>query len=374
MRKLRVLVVGQTPPPFGGQSIMIQKLLEGHYDMVDLYHVRMAFSRNMGEMGRFRFFKIIELLKVIIRIIKSFVRFHPDILLYPPSGNRFWPVLRDIIVLISTRWLFPKTIFVFHAGGLGEFYQNAPFWIKYMMKLAYFNPDAAIHISELSSSDSQIIQARRVFIVPNGLEDVYPNYAGHYPKSNPPVILFVGAIYPSKGIFDLLEACKILKSNGIEFQVRIMGEGSQQVIESINRFLSQNGLKNNVHLIGIKIDQEKWKEFAMADIFCFPTYFEAENLPIVILEAMMFELPVVATEWRAIPTVVREGENGFLVPIKAPVLLAERLQRLLEDAELRRSMGKKGRERFLKDFTEEKFYERMRNVFLSVGEDLINQE
>ena len=165
-----------------------------------------------------------------------------------------------------------------------------------------------------------------------------------------------------------------MKSKGIEFQVRIMGEGPQQVIESIDEFLSQNELKNNVRLIGVKIDQEKWKEFAMADIFCFPTYFEAETLGNVVLEAMMFELPVVATEWRGVPTMVREGENGFLVPIKSPVLLAERLQRLLEDAELRRSMGKKGRERFLKDFTEEKFYERMRNVFLSVGEDLINQE
>ena len=373
MRKLRVLVVGQTPPPFGGQSIMIQKLLEGHYDLVQLYHVRMAFSRNMGEVGSFKFRKIIELLKVIINIIKSFLRHRPDILLYHPSGPSFWPILRDIAILISTRWLFPKTIFFFHAGGLGEFYQNAPFLLKSLMKLAYFSPDAAIHLSELSPPDGQTIRARRVFIVPNGHKDVYPNYAGRYPKSNPPVILFVGAIYPSKGVFDLLEACKILKSKGIEFQVRIMGEGPQQVIESIDKFLSQNGLKNNVRLIGVKIDQEKWKEFAMADIFCFPTYFEAETLGNVVLEAMMFELPVVATEWRGVPTMVREGENGFLVPIKAPVLLAERLQRLLEDAELRRSMGKKGRERFLKDFTEEKFYERMQNVFLSVGEDIINQ-
>jgi hypothetical protein len=125
MRKLSVLVVGQTPPPFGGQSIMIQKLLEGHYDLVHLYHVRMAFSGNMGEVGSFKFRKIIELLKVIINITKSFLQHRPDILLYHPSGPNFWPILRDIAVLISTRWLFPKTIFVFRAGGLGEFYQNA---------------------------------------------------------------------------------------------------------------------------------------------------------------------------------------------------------------------------------------------------------
>jgi len=374
MRKLRILVVGQTPPPYGGQAIMIQKLLEGHYDLVQLYHVRMAFSKDMGEVGKFKFHKIVELLKVILNIVKSFLRFRPDILLYPPSGAGFWPVLRDIVVLIGTRWMFPKTIFVFHAVGLGEFYQHAPFWLKSIMKLAYFNPDAAIHLSELSPPDGQTIQARRVFVVPNGLEDIYTNYAGCYSKGNPPIILFVGAIYPSKGIFDLLEASKILKSKGLEFQVRIMGEGSPQIIETINRFISQYKLENNVRLIGVKINQEKWQEFAMADIFCFPTYAYFENLSVAVLEAMMFALPIVATEWRGIPVMVRDGENGFLVPIKSPDLLAEKLQLLIENPDLRVSMGKKGRERFLRDFTIEKFYERMRNVFLSVGEELINQE
>jgi len=63
----KILVVGQTPPPFGGQAIMIERLLEGKYKDTELFHVRMSFSREMNEMGRFSFFKIFHLILCIPR-------------------------------------------------------------------------------------------------------------------------------------------------------------------------------------------------------------------------------------------------------------------------------------------------------------------
>jgi len=364
---VRVLVVGQTPPPYGGQAIMIQKLLEGNYKRIELFHVRMSFSKEMGEAGSFKLHKILELLKVIVMITRARLKYRPQILYYPPSGPKFWPVLRDIAILAATRWMFPKVVFHFHAGGLGNYYTKLPSILKPLFRKAYFNPAAAIHLSKYSPSDGESIQAGRIYVIPNGIEDVYPTYSDYKGQFNQtPVILFVGALYESKGVFDLLHAAHILKSQGYRFQMRLMGQGSEEMETAIRNFISENGLNVSVKLIGVKIGDEKWREFAIADIFCFPTYFEAETFGVVLLEAMMFGLPIVATRWRGIPALVKDGENGFLVPIKTPEELAEKLKLLLDDKCLRKSMGRRGREIFLKEYTIDKFRERMEQVFLEV--------
>jgi len=366
MRKLKVLVVGQTPPPYGGQAIMIQKVLEGHYDMVDLYHVRMAFSHTMSEMGKFKFYKLHEQIKVVIKILRLSFQYRFDALLYPPAASNRWSLIRDITTLIAIRWMFPKVVFMFHAGGLSMVYNSASLWLKSLMKLAYFRPDIAVHVSHLLTDDGRTIHARKILVVHNTTEDVYPLYSAHRSMNEVPVILFVGALFASKGIFDLLDSCNILRSRGIDFQLKVMGEGDQEM--SIRDYISRNRLEDNVTLLGAKTNEEKWKEFARADIFCLPTYFEAETFGLVVLEAMMFSLPIVATRWRGLPELVRDGENGFLVPIRSPHLLAEKLQLLIENPILRVKMGKHGRDLFLGHFTPEHFYKKMNDLFLLLQE------
>ena len=67
---------------------------------------------------------------------------------------------------------------------------------------------------------------------------------------------------------------------------------------------------------GRKVDDEKWAHYRAADIFCFPTHYSAESFGNVLLEAMMFELPVVSTAWRGVSGIVEEGVTGFLARSK----------------------------------------------------------
>jgi len=368
---VRVLIVGQTPPPYGGQAIMIQKLLEGHYEHVQLFHVRMHFFRNMGEAGRFQLRKVIETFKVLFKIILARIRHKPHILYYPPAGPKIWPVLKDIIILTATRRMFPKIVFHFRAGGLGEYYHQSPSLLKFFLRLAYFRPDVAIHNSEFSN-DGEIIKAKKVYVIPNGIEDVFSNFSNLKNSiSEIPVILYVGALYESKGVFDLLKAVQILNDQGYRFCLKLIGQGATEVEDAVRGFIFRNGLNENVKLLGVKVGDEKWLEFATSDIFCFPTYFEAENTPVVILEAMMFGLPVVATKWRGIPAMVRDRENGFLVSIRAPHEIAEKLKILIENENLRREMGRRGREIFLREFTIDKFRKKMEEVFLETAKDIV---
>jgi rubrerythrin len=94
------------------------------------------------------------------------------------------------------------------------------------------------------------------------------------------------------------------------------------------------------------------KVFAQSAIMCLPTY--KEGLPKVLLEAAACGLPIVTTDACGCRDVVRQEENGLLVPVRSTVELAEALQRLIEDPELRRKMGLRGREIAVSEFAVEK--------------------
>jgi glycosyltransferase involved in cell wall biosynthesis len=95
-------------------------------------------------------------------------------------------------------------------------------------------------------------------------------------------------------------------------------------------------------------------------VLCFPTYFASETSGLVVVEAMSCSLPVVATHWRGLGEIVDDGHDGFLVAIKDPVSLADRLEQLLADPQLRADMGKAGRRKYECRFTLDAFGQRLR--------------
>ncbi len=360
-RPLRILVVGQTPPPFGGQAVMIEHLLQGSYKRIRLYHVRMAFSDDMESVGKFALRKVLVLFSTIASIWWARFKFRTPVLYYPPSGPNKVPVLRDIVLLCATRWLFSKVVFHFHAGGVSAFEPELPSALRPLFRWAYRRPSLAIRTAPQNPEDGKALGARRDVVVPNGI----PDLRGTVPErtagpGEPLVILFTGVLIPSKGVRVLLEAFRIVVERGVAARLELMGKwGDAGFAGECSRFVEEHDLKDRVVFLGVKRDREKNLHFAGCDIFCFPSYFEAESFGLVLAEAMQFAKPVVSTRWRGIPSVVQDGVNGYLVPIEDPVSLADRLQVLAVDPVLREKMGKEGRRIFTRDLTLEAFHRSM---------------
>jgi glycosyltransferase involved in cell wall biosynthesis len=366
---ISVLVVGQTPPPFHGQAIMTARLLEANFARLRLHHVPMAFSRQAGEIGRFRIGKVVHLLGVILRIIVARVRHSPTILYYPPAGPNRVPMYRDIAILVTTRWLFPRTVFHFHASGLTDLIDRLSPVERLLFRLAYDRPDCAIHLSELTPRDGERLAARSNVVVPYGEEDSFPRFAdtpvGH---RTVPRILFVGLVCEAKGVKVLVEACHRVKERGIELHLVLMGAVESESFQmELRKLVEAHGLQECVTLLGLRTGDEKWAQFRQADVFCFPSHYSSEGLPVAILEAMQFGLPVVATRWRGIPSLVREAETGFLVPTHDVEALSACLVELLRDPELRKRLGGRGRQVFLEEFEIERFRSRMEAVLEAVA-------
>jgi glycosyltransferase involved in cell wall biosynthesis len=369
LKPLKILVVGQTPPPYYGQAMMIRKLLEGQYRQIKLFHVSMTFSRQMDEIGKFTIRKLGHLFAVIISIVYMRLRYGIPILYYPPAGPNRIPMYRDIAILLCTRWVFKKTVFKFHAGGISELYGRLLWIEKLFFRLTYFFPDLAIRLNEYTPPDGEFLKSRRIVIVPNGIEDIYPKFLPTDRRANSiQTILFVGVLRESKGVMVLLEASKRLMDSGRIFKTRLMGEfESDEFRNTVDAYLKENDLLQRVEFLGLQTGDEKWKTYSEASVFVCPTYFESEAAPGVIIEAMQFRIPVVATRWRGIPSMVEDGRNGFLVPVGDSRSLAEKIALLLDDPELRRDMGEQGRKIYLENFTVEKFWQKMEEALSSVA-------
>jgi len=239
---IKVLVVGQTPPPYHGQAISIQLMLNGKYQNVRLYHVRMSFSKEVVEIGKFKMNKLWHLLFIIISIYYKRFRHKTNILYYVPAGSNRIPMYRDFAILLAIRCLFKRIIFNFRATGISELYGKLSVIEQFFFRLAYFNTDLAISLSEFNPPDGEKLKAKRNIVIPNGLEDYYSKLKKVTKKAkSKPILLFVGILCESKGIMVLLDASRKLKEAGLPFFVRLMGRfESANFSSTVERFIYYN--------------------------------------------------------------------------------------------------------------------------------------
>jgi glycosyltransferase involved in cell wall biosynthesis len=354
--KKNVMVVGQIPPPWHGQALAIKLLIESEFDGIDLQFVRMAFSRDIDDIGRFRWEKLFRLPLLIFRIWQVRFRKNCNILYYPPGGTTVTAVVRDIVVLLSCRILFKRVVFHSHAGGFVEVAEATPLPIRLLARFAYSKPDLLIQLTEKSPPDAVLTKSKRVVHVPYGLPDDGARYVARFRDSvtsGNTRLLFVGAVTLDKGVMVLLKACAHLKADGFDFSLRVMGRFSSPEFEvECKSFIQDHGLSGDVEFVGVVTGNDKWEIYCTSDIFCFPSFYKAENQPLVILEAMEFGLPIVASDWRGISTMIADGQTGYLLPIKDSAALAERIGFLIQRPELRTEMGRRAREVFLERYTD----------------------
>jgi glycosyltransferase involved in cell wall biosynthesis len=165
----------------------------------------------------------------------------------------------------------------------------------------------------------------------------------------------------------LVEACGKLADAGVPFRLEVMGQCQEpQFVARLHARIAELNLQDKIHFLGVLTGDEKFAAFARAEVFCMPTFFECETFGLVFVEAMAYGLPVVATRWRGVPSIVDEGETGFLVDIRDPSAVADRLAILADDPDLRRRMGLAGRDKFEREYVWQRHADRMRELFLEV--------
>jgi glycosyltransferase involved in cell wall biosynthesis len=367
MKSLRILVVGQTPPPYGGQAVMIQLLLEGAYTDIELVHVRMNFSQELDSAGKFRLAKVFELFRVVIAIYRTKFKFHPEVLYYPPAGPHLFPVLRDVVILGLTRWLFRTTVFHFHASNLSEFFQGMTPLLRKPFQIAFARPDLAIQISSKAPADGRNLGCKREIIVPNGIPDDAGEYIARSIHAGSRIkLLFVALLCEGTGVLVAIQAVPDLMRAGADIELTGLGKWESREFEGRAAALIEQQFRPRFNFPGVVIGAEKWEYYRDAHIFLYPSFVAYDTFPVVLLEAMCFSLPIVSTTWHGIPDLVEEGSCAFLCQPRDVECCREALRILISDSSLRNNMGKHSRERFLRHFTVEQYRRAMERAFASL--------
>ena len=142
-------------------------------------------------------------------------------------------------------------------------------------------------------------------------------------------VLYVGRLAPKKGLEYLLEAM-----TEVDAHLTIVGDGSER--DRLEKRAA--GLDIDVTFVGEVAPEAVDSHYRDAGVFVLPSL-EGEGMPNVVLEAMSWGLPVVATDSGGLPTMIEDGENGFLVPMRDSDAIAERINEVLIDRTHREDMG-----------------------------------
>ena len=179
-------------------------------------------------------------------------------------------------------------------------------------------------------------------------------------------IIAIGRLFPKKGFRYLVEACRHLRQAGLRFKCRIVGEGPEE--ETLRGLIGELGLEDSVILAGALMRKGVLEILRRSDLLVCPSVLAEDvevldGIPVVLMEAMVMGLPVVATRVSGIPELVVDGETGLLVEERDPSALAGAIARLSRDASLRSVLSARGREMVLEKHDAVKNTRRLMEVF-----------
>jgi N-acetyl-alpha-D-glucosaminyl L-malate synthase BshA len=174
------------------------------------------------------------------------------------------------------------------------------------------------------------------------------------------VVIHVSNFRKVKRIEDLIYAMKIVTKQAPDSKLLLVGDGPERYnIESLVRELD---LKENVLLTGYRSDVADLLRCADVLVLCSQT----ESAPLTVLEAMSSGVPVVATKVGGIPEIIKDSQNGYLVPVKNPEEIAEKLVLLNNSPENIRRLGKNARKSILEKFSIDKVLNQYEEVYDSI--------
>lgn len=361
IQKPHILLIGQTPPPWHGQAVATQILFDYDWPDYEVHRLRMEFSEDMLEVGRFQWKKIRHLFHLIRTSRSILEKYKGCVLFYPPASAKWIPFLRDVVFLVCVRRLAGSTVFIFHASGLPVFTKQGMVR-AFFSRLAYSRADVSLEVAQELLPPHRAFYAKRWHWCPCAIQVPEKARATHR-LAGPVIVLFVGSLQEGKGVIEVIKTAAILKSQGreLDFRFRLVGNWfSKEFERSVIQLRQDLELVEMVELSGQLTGDAKWDAYAKADIFFFPTHYASEATPLVLMEALGMGLPIITTNWAGISAMLAGCTSAKLLPIKSPEAYAAALacQELKTE-----TIGQVSKDFYLKHFLPIRFIQRVGNAF-----------
>ncbi len=199
------------------------------------------------------------------------------------------------------------------------------------------------------------------FVIPNMIEVPADFVAPVKPAFHKPLrIGSLGRLYPEKYFDKMVQALPILRDRGIECEYVIGGVGHQE--ELLNSMAKELGVENSFKILGWTSDKKAF--FDSIDIFILPSF--GETFGIVLLEAMLYNTPIITSNSWGPDEIIEDGVDGLKVPREdaqaMPKLIADAVERLAKDEDFARRLAAKASEKFFANYTCEKVGKKLHDI------------
>lgn len=347
-KTVRVLMTGPENDPsisLGGIVTVVNMILRNSQQEIQY------FNRDMGEKNKAR-----TLLRKW-RNFRTLLRKQSfDLVHFHFSFDRK-SLIREALYLYSAKRRKQPVIVHLH-GGVLLFQKKESKLIQWILGAA----DKILVLSDLEK-DSLVslyqVPAEKILVLRNCIdlrEIPVLNDTGNDEKNT---LIFFGRLHESKGIEDIVAACRQLKDQAVDFRFDAYGNGPQQqwFVDSMTETLADRFAYK-----GLVWGEQKWHSLQRADIFLLPSRY-GEGLPMALLEAMALGKVVIASDDASISKVVQHDVNGLLVEKKAPAALASRIKSILANKDKQKAMGQQARQTIEQEYSSDYYMNALSNVY-----------
>lgn len=357
MDKIRVLMTGPMPPSVGGMATVLSDLGASKLaTQVDLVFFNTAKTTKEGRNIIEAVLSKSQLWLEWVRLLKA----NPRTIAHIHTCSGFTFFLDGILICLAKLSFVPVVLHV-HGAKFDNFLDGLNPLLLLVVRWLFWRCDKVIVLSDSWQVELQKrLGAQHFCVIANGVPiiDCFP---GNKCTNREVNILFLGNLTERKGVLDLLEVMRYVDNAVLHM---VGGEEQVGIVAKANQIINQFQLNSKVKLHGVKSGHDKRQFLVDADIFVLPSY--AEGLPVSLLEAMAYGLPVIVSTVGGIPAVVTDEKEGFLISAGDQQQLRLSLNRLINDPALRDSMGQAARARCQAGFGIDNTVDKLLNLYRDI--------
>ena len=266
-------------------------------------------------------------------------------------------LLKDLMLIRLAKKYAAKSIVHLHFGRTTELIKTNN-WEWKLLKKVIVKADSVITMDMLTYNSLRSCNFENVYYCPNPLSKLIIDQVELEKgtvERDLNKLLFVGHVLPSKGVYELVNACKEL--DGIE--LHIVGKAEGNIIDDLKRIASENKGGNWLKIRGEMSHDNVLRELMSSGLFVFPSY--TEGFPNVILEAMACGCPIASSNVGAIPEMLDIENNpcGVCYDPQCVGVVVDAIRLLMDDANLRQKYVTMAESRVYSEYTIDRVYERL---------------
>jgi glycosyltransferase involved in cell wall biosynthesis len=369
--KKKILYIMHLPPPIHGAAMVGQYILDSSIlkRTFESDYVNLSTSSSLADIGKGGINKVRSLLKVMKNVTSALLSEDYDLcyMTLTATGPGFY---KDLAVVVLLKAFRKNIIYHFHNKGVAIASEKR--FHNTLYRFTFKNTQSILLTKSLYSDIAKFVPERQIYYCANGIPEykIERHLKIYNEDAEPCKLLFLSNMMQEKGVYILLAACKLLFDRGVNFQCDFVGAWSDVSEIDFKSKVIDLELMDCVFAHGKKYGTEKNTYLSDADVFVFPTYYHNECLPLVLLEAMQHSIPVVSTPEGGITDVVADGKTGFLVTQRNEVMLADKLEILINNPDMRMKMGAAAKQSYEKNYTLLQFEKRIEKIFKTLTPSL----